>query len=69
MRVLILKKPSVRECEDLAPFDPRFLDGLEPGRIYELGQRLSEVLIVCGFAQAEMRRVSRDKKREGEPAY
>jgi hypothetical protein len=62
MRVRIRRLPPAHLLEG---FDLR-THQLEVGQVYELGQRLSEVLVVSGYAEYEMR--DRDRNRgEDEP--
>ena len=49
LRVRITKKPVPKELE---PYD---VSRFEVGKVYEVGPRLAEVLIVAGFAEPEMR--------------
>ena len=51
MRVRITKPPSKSDC-DLEGFDvSRFV----VGQVYDVGARLGELLILCGYAEPEMR--------------
>jgi len=45
MRIKLIKKPSAKEAEW---FD---VSNFEVGKIYDVGLRLAEYLIVCGFAR------------------
>ena len=49
MRVRITKQPVATELE---PYD---VTRFEVGKVYDVGPRLAEVLIVAGFAEPEMR--------------
>jgi hypothetical protein len=54
VRVRIKALPEGKQLEG---FDLRVF---EMDRVYELGARLAELLIVLGFAEPEMRRAERD---------
>jgi hypothetical protein len=55
VRIRITKEPDVRELES-AGFDVRHL---QVGHDYDVGPRLADYLIVCGYAVLEMRREDR----------
>ena len=57
MRIRIIKKPDVEECQELEPFD---VSSFQVGQVYNPSTRLAELLIVCGFAVPEMRSAPRD---------
>jgi hypothetical protein len=52
VRVRILKRPTPNDC-DLKGFD---VSHFEIGHVYEVGARLWELLVVCGYAEPELRR-------------
>jgi NADH:ubiquinone oxidoreductase subunit B-like Fe-S oxidoreductase len=58
MRVRMVKRPTTGDC-DLEGFD---VSRFEVGEVYEVGPRLAELLIVCGYAEPEMR--PRDRAAE-----
>jgi hypothetical protein len=64
MRIRITKAPIPTECRDLEGFN---VSRFEIGQLYTVGPRLAELLIVCGFAEPEMRTVERES-RSPEPA-
>ena len=49
LRIRITKRPVPTELE---PFD---ISRFEVGKVYEVGPRLAEVLIVAGYAEPEIR--------------
>jgi hypothetical protein len=55
MRIRIIKKPDPSEFEGI---DVR---QLSLGRVYNIDSSLAHVLIVCGYAFAEMRAVERNE--------
>jgi hypothetical protein len=55
VRIRILKRPARGDC-DLEQFD---VSSFEVGRVYDVGHRLGELLIVCGYAEPEMRQRDR----------
>ena len=59
MRVRITKKPVPTEL------DPYDVSRFEVGKVYEVGPRLAEVLIVAGFAEPEMRGKDRPATKPG----
>jgi hypothetical protein len=57
VRVLLTKSP---EKSEFIPFDVfRF----EVGKVYEMGPRLAELFIVCGYGEPERRSSDRDPKK------
>lgn len=59
MRIRMIKVPS-NGNRDLEGFD---LSRFEVGHVYEIGPRLAELLIVCGYAEPEMRKRDRAADR------
>jgi len=59
LRVRITKLPRSEDC-DLEGFD---VSRFEVGNVYEVGPRLGELLIVCGYAEPEMRQHDRAADR------
>jgi hypothetical protein len=55
LRIRIVKPPNSRDC-DLEGFD---VSRFAVGQVYEVGLRLGELLIVCGYAEPEMRQRDR----------
>jgi hypothetical protein len=55
VRVRITKPPSASDC-DLEGFD---VSRFQVGQVYDLGPRLAELLVVCGYAELEMRQSDR----------
>jgi hypothetical protein len=51
LRVRILKAPKIGDC-DLKGFG---VSRFEVGQIYDIGQRLAELLLACGYAEPETR--------------
>jgi len=59
LRVRITKRPVPTELE---PYD---VSRFEVGKVYEVGPRLAEALIVAGFAEPEMRTKDRPATKPG----
>jgi NADH:ubiquinone oxidoreductase subunit B-like Fe-S oxidoreductase len=62
LRVRITKKPVPTQVE---PFD---VSRFEIGKVYEVGSRLAEVLIVAGYAEPEMRSKNRVAVKPAKPS-
>jgi len=60
VRIRILQRPTAGDS-DLEGFD---VAGFNVGQVYDVGPRLAELMIVCGYAEPEMRQRDRaaDKK-------
>ena len=59
LQIWIKRLPHDR---DLEGFDLRLF---EPNRVYEVGGRLAELLLVMGYAEPERRRFERDTAADG----
>jgi hypothetical protein len=59
LRVRITKRPVAKELE---PYD---VSRFEVGKVYEVGPRLAEILIVAGFAEPETRTKDRPVAKPG----
>jgi hypothetical protein len=60
VRIRIIKRPTTGDC-DLEGFD---VSHFQVGEVYDLGPRLAELLIVCGYAEPEMRQRARPSERQ-----
>ena len=63
LRIRMLQPPTAGDC-DLQGFE---VSRFEVGKVYEVGPRLAELLIVCGYAEPEMRQRDRAADQNRRP--